>query len=157
MEGQDCFQGSSIRTKTGTSVADLFEEVSNAPASFAAARAALGVAALRGLRASLRDAESAYLQALVDTPNRTPAFIELPREWWPDSWFRDGTARQQPKYVRPRCRLKRALVGHPEAGVLWERTLGAIVNEEGWATIPMNPEGGGCAQCHGSHDDCVRR
>ena len=41
------FQGSNVRTKTGTSAADLFKETSNAPASFAAARAALGVAALR--------------------------------------------------------------------------------------------------------------
>ena len=49
------FQGSNVRTKTGTSVADLFGETSNAPASFAATRAALGVAAMKGFNASLRD------------------------------------------------------------------------------------------------------
>ena len=69
------FQGSNIRTKTGTSAVDLFEEVSNAPASFAASRAALGVAVMRKLRASLRDAESAFLQALMDAENR------IPRSW----------------------------------------------------------------------------
>ena len=47
------FHGSRVRTKTGTSAADLFKETSNAPASFAAARAALGVAALKGFNASL--------------------------------------------------------------------------------------------------------
>ena len=61
------FQGSNVRNKTGTSAADLFEETSNAPASFAAARVALGVAALRGFTASLRDAETAYLQVVIDT------------------------------------------------------------------------------------------
>ena len=30
------FQGSNVRTKTGTSAADLFDETSNAPTSFAA-------------------------------------------------------------------------------------------------------------------------
>ena len=50
------FQGSNVRTKTGTSAADLFEQVSNAPASFTAARAALAVAALKGFSATLRDA-----------------------------------------------------------------------------------------------------
>ena len=55
------FQGSNVRTKTGTSATDLYEEVSNAPASFAAARAALGAAAWKGFDATVRDAESAFL------------------------------------------------------------------------------------------------
>ena len=133
------FQGSNVRTKTGTSAVDLFEEVSNSPASFAAARAALGVAALRGLGATVRDAEAAFLQALMDMPTRVPTYVELPREWWPDSWFHDGAERQQPKYVRPHCRLKRALYGHPEAGALWEKRLVTIMKAEGWAPVSMNP------------------
>ena len=114
------FQGSNVWTKTGTSAADLFAEISNAPASFAAARAGIGVAALKGFNAFLRDAETAYLQAVIDTPNRIPTFVELPREWWPDSWFKDGAGREIPKYDRPHCRLLKALYGHPEAGALWE-------------------------------------
>ena len=90
-KGRIVFQGSNVRTKSGTSAADLFEEVSNAPASFAAVRVGLAVAALKGFKATLRDAESAYFQALIDTPTRTPTFVELPREWWPDSWFFDGS------------------------------------------------------------------
>ena len=70
-----------MRTKTGTSASDLFEETRNAPASFAATRAAIAVAAMRGFNASLRDAETAYLQAVIDTPTRTPTFVELPNEW----------------------------------------------------------------------------
>ena len=87
------FQGSNVRTKTGTSAADLFEETSNAPVSFAATRAALGVAAMRGFNASLRDAETAYLQAFIDSPTRTPTVVELPKERWTDILFVDGVLR----------------------------------------------------------------
>ena len=72
--------GSNVQTKPDTSAADLFEEVSNAPASFAVARAARAVAAMKGFTGTLRDAETAYLQALMDTPTRTPTFFELPKE-----------------------------------------------------------------------------
>ena len=79
------FQGSNVRTKIGTSAHDFFEDVSNALASFAAARAAVAVSAMKGFSAILRDAEAAYLQAPIDTPTRMTTFVELPREWWPDS------------------------------------------------------------------------
>ena len=48
------FQGSNIRTKTGISAIELFEEVSNAPASFTAVRCALAAAVLRKLSVSVR-------------------------------------------------------------------------------------------------------
>ena len=99
------FHGSNVRTKTWISASDLFEETSNAPASFAATRAAIVVAAMQGFNASLGDAETAYLQAVIDTPTRTWTFGELPREWLPDSCFTDGALRQIPKYDRPHCRL----------------------------------------------------
>ena len=38
------FQGSNVRTKSGTSATELYEEISNAPASFAAARCGRPVA-----------------------------------------------------------------------------------------------------------------
>ena len=90
---------------------NCFKETLNAPASFAATRAAIGVAAMRGFNASLRDAETAYFQAVIDSPTRIPTFVELRREWWPDSWFVDGALRQVPKHDRPHRRLLRALYG----------------------------------------------
>ena len=105
------FQGSSVRTKTVTSAADLFEDTSSVPASFAATREALGVAAMIGFNASLINDETAYLQAVIDSPTRTTTFVELTREWWPDSWFVDGARRQIPKHDRPHCRLLRASYG----------------------------------------------
>ena len=71
-------EGSNIRTTTCPSAANLFKNVSNAPASLAAARAALAVAAMEGFFATLRDAETACLQALIDTPTRSSVFVELP-------------------------------------------------------------------------------
>ena len=103
----------------------FFKDVSNAPASFAAARAGLAVGAMKGMKATLRDAESAYMQALLDTPTRTPAFVELPREWWPDSWFHDSSGWRKPKYNRPYRWQIRALYGHLEAGALWGKNLDA--------------------------------
>ena len=124
------FQGSNVHTKTGTPATEWYEEVSNALASFAAARCWLAVGAMKGFASTLRDAESAYLQALIDTPTRIPTFIELPEAWWPDTWFFDETARQQPRYVRPHCNLKGALCGHLEAGALWDKTLLDIMVSE---------------------------
>ena len=132
------FQESNVRTNARTFAADLFEETSNEPASFAGTRAAIGVAALRGFNASLRDAETAYLQAVIDTPTRTPTFVELLRELWPDTWFQDRALRQIPKNDRPHCRLLRALYGHPEAGALWEARLDNIMKTLGWSPISGN-------------------
>ena len=73
------FKGPMSEPKQETFAADIFEETSNVPASFAATRAALGVAAMIGFRAFLTDAETAYLQAVIDSPTRTPTFVELPR------------------------------------------------------------------------------
>ena len=124
--------------QNGTSAAELFKETRNAPASFAATRAAIGVAAMKGFNASLRDAETTYLQAAIGSPTRAPTFVELPWEWWPDNWFVDDAKRQILKYDRPHCRLLRAPYGHPEAGALWEPKLGDIMKSLGWSSIPGN-------------------
>ena len=132
------FQVSNVRAKTCMSAADFFEEVSSARASFAAARAALAVAAMSGFSGIPRNAKMAELQAPSDTPTRTPTVVELPQECWPDTWSHDSAARTQPKYVRPHCRLLRALYGHPDAGALWEATLIDIMKNQWWTAITGN-------------------
>ena len=112
------FQGSNVRTKTKTSTADLFEEPGSAPASVVAARTEIGVAALRGFNAFLRDADTAYLQA--------------------DSWCKDGNSREILKYDKPHCRLLSVLCGHPEAEALWEAALNNIITKPGWSSVPRN-------------------
>ena len=75
------FQGNRVTTKSGTSPWDIYEEVSNCPATFLGARCALGAKALLGHTPTLRDAEQAYLQARIDQEGRTQTWIELPEQW----------------------------------------------------------------------------
>ena len=103
------FQGSNVRTKTGTSAADLFEESSNAPASFAAARSALGVAALKGFNASLRDADllaSVYRYAHENFDVCGAAKGMVARFVFHS---RTGAKREFPNYDRFHCSLIKAL------------------------------------------------
>ena len=44
------------------------------------------------------DIAQAYLQARIDDPPRTPAWIVFPRGWWPSSWKNPGAV------VDYRCR-----------------------------------------------------
>ena len=74
-----------------------------------------------------RGAETAYLQAVIDTPTRTPTCVELPKELRPNSWFKDGAGLSEPKCERPHCRLLKAFFGHPGAGALWEAKLYDII------------------------------
>ena len=105
------FQGSNVHTKTGVSAVDIYQEVSNAPASFTAIRCAVAAAVLTRKIVTVRDALQAFLQARINTPGRVPTWIELPQAWWPDEWFFDGKARKRPKYRRPLVLLTLALYG----------------------------------------------
>ena len=140
MKFRAVFQGSNIRTKTGVSAIDLLEGVSSAPASFTAIRCGLAAAVLRKLIvSSIRDALQACLQARINTPDRIPTWVELPEDWWPDAWYWDGAARQQPKYTRPMVLLILTLYGHPESGVSWEALLTKALKTRGWHSIPEWP------------------
>ena len=114
------FQGSDIMTKSGISAAGLFQEISNAPASFTGVRTLLAIAVLLGFDVTVRDALQAYLQARIDGEDRTQTWIELPKEWLPDEWFYDGAKRQRPKYKRSVVLRRLALYGHAESGPLWD-------------------------------------
>ena len=69
-------QGSNVRTKSGASPFDIYEQVSNAPETFAAARCAIVATILRMLVVTFRDVEQAYLQARIDTPGRVKTLVE---------------------------------------------------------------------------------
>ena len=133
------FQGNNVHTKSGVSAVDLYQEVSNAPASFTAIRSAVAVAILTRKKVTVRDALQAFLQAHINTPGRVPTWAELPQAWWPDEWFYDGATRKKPKYRRPVVLLILALYGHPEAGALWDALLVKILGSLGWKRIPEWP------------------
>ena len=91
------YQGSNIWSRSGRSVYEIFDEVSDSPSSLTAARTAMAVGMMRGMIASYRDASNAYLQALIDVEPGVINLDELPRSWWPRSWFEDD-AMTIPKY-----------------------------------------------------------
>ena len=109
------YQGNNIWSRSSRSVYEIFDEVSNSPSSLTAARTAMAVGMMRGMRASYRDASNAFLQALIDVEPGVINFVELPRSWWPRSWFEDD-AMTIPKYKRPAVPLVYALPGHPKSG-----------------------------------------
>ena len=84
MKARAVFQGNNIRSKTGISPWDIFGDTSNAPASLLAARCGIAVAMLRRWSASLRDADQAYLQAILDESPDVVTLVELPKVWWPE-------------------------------------------------------------------------
>ena len=79
------YKGHNIWSRSGWSVCEIFDEVSNSPSSFTAARTAMAVGMMRGMRASFWDASNAYLQALIDVEPGVVNLVELPRSWWPRS------------------------------------------------------------------------
>ena len=119
-------QGNNVRTKTGRAPYEVFEEISNAPASITAARAALAVARLKGMTAKYRDAFQAYLQTRIDLGRDPVTLIELPREWWPLEWFENGDL-TRPRYRRPAVVMRFAIPGHPKSGFLWEEKVIGIL------------------------------
>ena len=50
------YQGNNIWWRSGRSVYEIFDEVSNTPSSLTAARTAMAVGMMQGMRASYRDA-----------------------------------------------------------------------------------------------------
>ena len=128
------YQGNNIWSRSGRSVYEIFDEVSNSPSSLMAARTAMAVGMLRRMRASYRDASNAYLQALIDVEPGVINLIELPRSWWPRSWFEDE-AMTIPKYKRPAVPLVYAVPGHPKSGNAWEEHAESILAKLGWRKV----------------------
>ena len=93
----------------------------------------MAVGMLRRMRASYRDATNAYLQVLLDVDPCVTNLVELPRSWWPRSWFEDD-AMTIPKYKRPAVPLVHALPG-PKSGNVWEENAEPILAKLGWRKV----------------------
>eukprot|EP00971_Amphidinium_carterae_P139238 2759140-Amphidinium_carterae.1 len=132
-KGRCVFQGNQVSTITGVPAEMLYQQLGSSPATMSTARTVMGVGRSQGFSVKMRDVSQAYLQSLIDTPGRTPTYVILPREFWPEKWFdKDGA----PRFKCPVCRLKRALYGHPEAGKVWEDHLSEILKSTGWYQCP---------------------
>ena len=97
---------------------------------------ALACGALKGSRATTRDARKAYIQSFIDKPGRPRTWLRLPKALWPKSWFRpDGT----PKYRDPVVILRKALYGHPESGPMWDKKLHDCMRKAGFLALEASP------------------
>ena len=88
---------------------------------------------------TVRDAHQAYLHAKIHSKYRIETWVTLPQDYWPDTWFKDGSSRTIPLYRHPCVLLVYALYGHPESGALWESYLEDILKARGWTSIPEWP------------------
>ena len=97
----------------------------SAPPAVEDSRALDAFSLLPGYRATFADAESAYLQAYLNSKFET--WVSIPREYWPADWHG--------KYTDPVCRLVLALYGHGDSGGYWEEKCYGEVEACGWKKI----------------------
>ena len=136
LKARAVFQGSNIRTGDGTPAHLLYQEVGACPSNMTTAHCAIAAGALKGSRATTRDAHQAYIQSSIDLPGRPRTWIRLPKYLWPPSWFNsDGS----PKYYDPVCVLRKSLYGHPESGAIWDKKLHKIMRSLGFETLEGTP------------------
>ena len=98
------------------------------PTTIVAVNVSIAFGLLPGNKTTTADAIKAYVQS--DLKSVHPTFLEFPRHLCPAKWRH---------LRRPTCRLIKALYGHPEAGVHWERHLAKIVIEMGGNAVPAHP------------------
>ena len=91
----------------------MFQELSSSPATMPAGKALDAYGLLEGNAIEQADAVQSYTQALLQGHD---TWIRLPRDRWPDSSFKDGNKRKDPKYHDPVVKLRLALYGHPDSG-----------------------------------------
>ena len=101
------FQGNQVKDQNWDVA--LFNELASTPATMEASRIADIYSCFKGHSMEGRDVEQAYLQAYLEG---TPTYITLPKELWTEKMhsMRD-----------PVVRLERALYGHKNSGVFWQR------------------------------------
>ena len=127
--------GHDFRTTDGRPARELFQEVSGSPSAMNSSRGVLGAGALLGDQVSVRDAESAYIQASINKPGRPQTWVKLPRDLHPAEWCKNGAC----IYQEPVVFLDEAFYGHPESGALWECHLSSRLKQNGWKPITEHP------------------
>ena len=71
------FQGSNVFTGDGTPAWMAYQEAGATPSNMATAHCAMGDGALKGSRATTRDAKKAYIQSSIDVPGRPRTLVRL--------------------------------------------------------------------------------
>ena len=118
-KGRIVYRGDNAKDQTGA--AAVYQELGASPTTVHTANTTIAYGAMSGFSTQTSDAQRAYIQAALKSKHET--WVEIPPELRPPEWG--------DKYVRPMCRLVKALYGHPEAGGHWERHLTQAVKWTG--------------------------
>ena len=129
------YRGDNTRDELG--MAAIFNELSSAPASMEAAKAADVYGLLQNHASETSDAEMAYTQARLKTNLKQDdgsviqliTWVRVPQNRWPPEWHKKG-------YKDPVVKLVLALYGHPDAGGCWEQHCNSEMKKVGFAPIP---------------------
>ena len=121
-KGRVVFQGNEVRDQNFDYA--IFDELSSAPASMAAAKAADAFGVCEGHDIQQADAEQAYIQSKL---GGTKTWVRLPKDRWPAAWqgMKD-----------PVCPLLLALYGHPDSGGYWEKHCNTHLGSVGFVPVP---------------------
>ena len=111
-KGRVVYRGDNAKDEHGALA--IYQELAAHPTTIQTANASIAYGCLPGHSTTQSDAVRAYVQSPLRS--KYPAWVHIPREFWPDEWHAKG-------YSRPMCKLEKALYGHPEGGVHWERFL----------------------------------
>ena len=134
-KGRTVFQGNNVKDEN--SDVALFSELGSSPATMEAGKAIDAYGSQPGYITEQNDGVQAYTQALM---KGIETWVEIPPDRWPKEW--------KGKYIRPVCKLRIALYGHPDSGGLWELhcesmliAVGFIMPDpEGWPSVFFHPE-----------------
>ena len=126
-KGRVVFMGNQVRDEENNVA--IFNELSSAPATMEAAKAADIYSLLPGHAGQTADGDMAYIQARLEG---TETWVLLPKHRWPPEWSKRG-------FTNPVCRLVLALYGHPDSGGYWEKKFNRTARKGGWKPIEYWP------------------
>jgi hypothetical protein len=121
-------RGDNVKDQDGQMA--VFQELSASPSAIHTINSNMAYGCLAGHKTTMADAEQAYLQA--DLNSKHPNWVRIPKELWPEDWHRKG-------FIKPMCRLVKALYGHPESGGHWEQHLTKAVVGMGGIPVQEHP------------------
>ena len=81
-KGRAVLQGNLVKDQNWEQA--LFQDLGSSPAAIEASRAADCYGMLKGHNIECADADQAYTQSYLDSPNKT--WVSIPREQWPQKW-----------------------------------------------------------------------
>ena len=102
-KGRIVFRGDNVKDQNGDWA--IFQEIYASPTAIHSVNSNIAYGCIAGNKTTMADADQAYLQA--ELKSKCDTWVLVPRELWPKEWHNKG-------YVKPMCRLRKSLYGHPE-------------------------------------------